>query len=69
MDVRLGRPLDVISECPRDGQIGSLGDVLVSSLGPIFAGWVTINEFNKLTKENFAEDKHIYQATMKLLIS
>ena len=56
LDVRLGRPLDVILgrpqgvrlERPRDGQIGYLGnvlatleaDVLGTSWGPIFAGWV-----------------------------
>ena len=55
MNVRLRRPLDVISGRPedvrlgrpRDGQIGSLrdvlktleGDVLGTSKGPIFADW------------------------------
>ena len=55
LKVRIGRPLDVISEYlrdirsgrPWDGQIGSLwdvlgtleGNVLGTSLGPIFAGW------------------------------
>ena len=48
LDVRLGRPLDAISGRPRDGQIGSLREVLEklewdvpeTSSGPIFAGWV-----------------------------
>ena len=26
--------------CPKDSQIGSLGDVLRTSWGPIFASWV-----------------------------
>ena len=38
-DVRLGRPWDLRLGFPRDGQIGSLGDVLGTSGGPIFAGW------------------------------
>ena len=52
-DFRLGRPWDVRS-CPQDSQIGSLedvlgtleGDVLGTSLGPIFAGWATGNVSN-----------------------
>ena len=61
LNVRLRRPLDVISGRPqdvrlgrpRDGQIGSLGDVLGTlewdvlrtSWGPIFAGWIeTFND-------------------------
>ena len=47
-DVRLGRSWDVRSERLRDGQIGPLvdvlgtleGDVLGTSWGPTFAGWV-----------------------------
>ena len=55
-NVRLVRPLDVISGCPqdvrlghaRDGQAGSLGDILRKldgdvlgmPWGPIFADWV-----------------------------
>ena len=43
----MGYPRDVSSGSPRDGQIGSLedvlgtleGDVLGTSCGPIFAGW------------------------------
>ena len=46
-DVRSGGPRDVRLGCPWDGQIGPLGDaletlegdVLVTSWGPIFAGW------------------------------
>ena len=56
MSVRLARPLDVISGLPQDGQIRSLGDalgmlegdVLGTSWGPIFAGWVTINQFARV---------------------
>ena len=47
LDVILRRPQDISSECPQDGQIGSLedilgkleGDVLRKSWGPIFACW------------------------------
>ena len=38
-DVRSGRPQDDSSGRPWDGQIRSLGDVLGTSGGPIFAGW------------------------------
>ena len=50
LNVRLGCSQDVRWRSPQDGQIGFLGDVLATlegdifgkSLGPIFAGWVTI---------------------------
>ena len=53
-DVRLGCTRDVRSGRSRAGQIGSLGDflamleldVLGTSQGPIFAGWVGNNFFN-----------------------
>ena len=35
-----GRPLNVRFGGPRDCQKGSLGDVLGTTLRPIFAGWV-----------------------------
>ena len=66
-DVRLGHPRDVRSERPRDGQMGSLGDilgrgrdVLGTSWGPIFGGWVDngtylywLEEDDQKVKERF----------------
>ena len=54
-DIILGRSRDIRSGCPRDGQIGSLGDVLGTLEGdvfgtswwPIFAGWVTSADFHE----------------------
>ena len=57
LGVRLERSLDVISGRPqdfrswrlRDGQIGSLGDVLRISWGPIFAGWDFDNKLKNVS--------------------
>ena len=51
LNVRLGRPQDVRSRRPWDGQIGSLGgvlgkleeDLLGTSWGPIFVSWEKCN--------------------------
>ena len=37
-----------MSGIPQDGQIVSLGDVLGTSLGPIFAGWAIIHNMFKI---------------------
>ena len=55
-DVRLGRFWEVRSGRAPDGQIGSLGDVLGAlegnvlgtSWGPIFAGWVKVNSRHQI---------------------
>ena len=62
LDVRLGRPWDVSSGRPRDGQIGSLGDVLETlegevlgtSWGSIFADLVDISllKIEKMSYKN-----------------
>ena len=45
LDSISGRSQDVRSGRPRDGQIGSLGDVLGKFLGPVFAGWNCLQAF------------------------
>ena len=55
MDVKLGRPLDFISSRPQDERSGTAWDVLGTSRGPIFTGWLESKEEYKNLKKQDAE--------------
>ena len=77
LGVILGRPQDVRSGRLRDGQIGSLryvlwrleGDVLGTSWGTVFAGWVgscnTLNDLsNQVCIPNKTEDLNLSKSNL-----